>query len=226
PGIYTVNKPEVNQCRVSIGHLGITRDNPDHYAVSIMNAVLGGGAFTSRITSRVRSDEGLAYSAGSSMTPGVYYEGIFRGAFQSKSATCAQAAVIVLEEIARIRKEKVSAEELSTAVSYAVEIFPRFFATPAIVAGTFASDEYTRRPADYWQTYRDRIRAVTTDDVLRVAQKYLAPDKLVLLVVGNLDDVMKGDPNRPQYSFQKLAGGRPIERIPLPDPLTMAYPKN
>jgi predicted Zn-dependent peptidase len=221
PGVYLVNKPEVNQCRVSIGHVGVTRDNPDHYAVGILNSILGGGAFTSRIMSRVRSDEGLAYSAGSTMPPGVYYEGDFRAYYQSKSATCAQAAAIVLEEIRRIRSEKVSGEELSTAVNYAVEVFPRFFATPGIVAGTFAADEYTRRPPGYWDAYRQRMRAVTADDVLRVAQKYLKPEELVILAVGNAGDILKGDPTKPQYSFEKMG---PIRRIALPDPMTMVYP--
>lgn len=224
PGVYMVNKADVNQCRVSIGHLGVTRDNPDHYALAILNQILGGGGFTSRVMSRVRSEEGLAYDAQSTMSFGIYYEGIFRAFYQSKSPTCAQAASIVLEEIDRIRKEKVKPEEIATAISYEVEIFPRFFATPGQVAGTFASDEYTNRPANYWETYRDRLRAVTADDVLRVAQKYLQPEKLVTLAVGNLDDVLKGDPNRPQYSFEKFAGAAKIRRLPLPDPVTMEYP--
>lgn len=223
PGVYMIDKPEVNQCRVSIGELGVMRDNPDHYALEIMNQILGGGAFTSRIGSRVRVEEGLAYNTGSVMGLGVYYEGLFRGFFQSKSASCAQAASIVVEEIERMRREKVSPDELSTAVNYAVEVFPRYFATPAAVAGTFASDEYTHRPADYWQTYRDRLRTVTADEVLRVAQKYLHPDQLVILAVGNVNDVMKGDPDHPQYSFEKLAGKTPMTRLPLPDPVTMVY---
>jgi len=225
PAVYMIHKPDVNQGRLSIGHLGVQRDNPDHYALQVMNSILGGGAFTSRITSRVRSDEGLAYSASSAMALGTYYEGTFRASFQSKSATCAQAAAIVLEEIARIRKEKVSAEDLATNVNYAIEVFPRFFSTPAQVAGAFAGDEYTGRPPNYWETYRDRLRAVTADDVLRVAQKYLDPDKLVILAVGNVDDILKGDPTKPEYSFQKLAGRQPIRRLPLPDPVTMVYPQ-
>jgi hypothetical protein len=117
----------------------------------------------------------------------------------------------------------VSTEELSTAVNYAVEVFPRYFGTPAAVAGTFASDEFTHRPADYWQTYRDRLRAVTADDVLRVGQKYLHPEKLVILAVGTANDLMKGNPDQAQYSFEKLAGKTPITRLPLPDPTTMVY---
>jgi zinc protease len=223
-GIYTVHKADVNQGRVSIGHTGSTRDNPDYYALSIMNDILGGGGFTSRITSRVRSDEGLAYSAGSSYGMGVYYPGAFRAAFQSKSASTSQAIQIVMEEINRIRTAKVSAEELETAKNSFIETFPLTFATAAQIAGTFAQDEYTKRPADFWDNYRQRIAAVTADDVQRVAQKYLDPSKLVVLVVGNIDDITKGNPDHPEYSLTKLAAQGQIRRIPLPDPLTMVYP--
>ena len=223
-GVYVVNKPDVNQGRVSIGHVGALRDNPDSYALLIMNDILGGGGFTSRITSRVRSDEGLAYDAGSSFGLGVYYPGNFRAAFQSKNPTTSQAIDIIMEEINRLRATKVSAEELETAKNSAIEIFPRFFATAAQIAGTFAQDEYTKRPADYWTTYRARIAAITADDVQRVAQKYLQPDKLVVLVVGNIDEITKGNPDKPQYSLTKIAKDGQIRRIPLPDPLTLVYP--
>ncbi len=222
PGVYMVNKPDVNQGRVAIGHLGIVRGNPDEFAIDMMNDILGGSGFTSRIMNRVRSDEGLAYSAGSSFTPGVYYEGQFRAGFQTKSATAAQATQIVLDEIERIRKEKVSAEELDTVKNGAIETLSRNFASASAVAGTFAEDEFTGRDPKYWETYRDRVRAVTADDVLRVAQKYLQPDKLVILAVGNVDDILKGSPDKPQYSWQKICGGK-ITRIPLPDPNTMIY---
>lgn len=223
-GVYTVHKPDVNQGRVSIGHTGALRDNPDSYALTIMNEILGGGAFTSRITSRVRSDEGLAYSAGSNFGLGVYYPGNFRAAFQSKNATTSQAIDIIMEEINRLRTAKVSAEELETAKNSAIEVFPRTFATALQIASTFAQDEYTKRPADYWATYRDRIRAITVEDVQRVAQKYLQPDQLVVLVVGNIDEITKGNPDRPQHSLVKIARDGQIRRIPLPDPLTMIYP--
>ena len=226
PGVYMVNKPDVNQGRVSMGHLGTMRDNPDFYALSIMDDILGGGGFTSRIMSRVRSDEGLAYHAYSDYGFGVYYDGVFQAGFQSKSPTCAEAADIVLEEIEKIRREKVTPEELETAENYAVEVFPRYFSTAAAIAGTFANDEYTHRKPDFWATYRERIRAVTADDVLRVAQKYLHPEKVVILAVGNVDDMLKGNPDKPKDSFRKLAKDGEIKRIPLPDPLTMVYPKN
>jgi predicted Zn-dependent peptidase len=223
-GVYAVHKADVNQGRVSIGHTGAQRDTPDSYALTIMNDILGGGGFTSRITSRVRSDEGLAYSAGSNFGLGVYYPGNFRAAFQSKNPTTSQAIDIIMEEINRLRTSKVSAEELETAKNSAIEVFPRTFATAAQIAGTFAQDEYTKRPADYWTTYRARVAAVTAEDVQRVAQKYLQPDKLVVLVVGNIDEITKGNPDRPQHSLLKIAKDGQVRRIPLPDPLTMIYP--
>jgi predicted Zn-dependent peptidase len=225
PGIYMVDKPDVNQGRVSIGLLGIERGNPDEIAIDMMNDVLGGSGFTSRITNRVRSDEGLAYSAGSSFGVGVYYPGLFRAAFQSKSATVAQATQIVVEEIDRIRTQKVTADELDTVKNQAIEVFPRQFSSAAAIASLFASDELTGRDPKYWRTYRDRVRAVTADEVQRVAQKYLDPGKLVILAVGNVSDMLKGNFDKPQYSFDALRKGSEIARIPLPDPVTMVYPK-
>jgi len=224
PGIYMVNKPEVNQARVSIGHLGIMRGNPDEFAIDMMNDILGGSGFTSRITNRVRTDEGLAYDAGSAFSAGVFYEGLFRAGFQSKSPTAAQAAQIVLDEIVRMRRDKVSRGEIETVKNQAIEIFPRYFATASAIAGTFASDEFTEREPKYWETYRQKVKAVTVDDIQRVARQYLQPEKLVILVVGNVDDNLKGNKEKPEYSFLKMADGK-ITRIPLPDPLTMVYPK-
>ncbi len=225
PGVYMVHKADVNQARVSMGHLGIMRGHPDEFAIDMMNDILGGAGFTSRILNRVRSDEGLAYGAGSSFSAGVYYEGTFRAGFQTKNATGAQATQIVLDEIQRIRSEKVSEEELQTVKNSAIEVFPRYFSTAAAIAGTFANDEFTGRDPDYWENYRDNIRRVTADDVLRVAQKYLHPEKLVIIAVGNTDEMLKGDPDKPQYSFDKISQGKAITMIPLPDPNTMIYPK-
>jgi predicted Zn-dependent peptidase len=224
PGVYMVNKSDANQARVSIGHLGIMRGNPDEFALDLMNDILGGSGFTSRIMNRVRSDEGLAYSAGSGFSAGVYYPGQFHASFQSKSSTAAQAAQIVLDEISRIRNERVSAEELETVKNNAIEIFPRFFSSAAAIAGTFANDEFTGRDPRFWEGYREKLRAVTIDDVQRVAHQYLDPSKLVILAVGNVDEILKGHPEKTEYSWEKIAGGRPITRIPLPDPNTMVYP--
>ena len=221
PGVYMVDKPDVNQGRVGIGHIGVQRDHPDYFALRVMNQILGGGGFASRIMSRVRSDEGLAYTARSSYDFGVYYPGVFRAYFQSKSESVAHAATLVLEEIEKIRSEPVTSEELNTARNYMVEVFPRFFASASQVAGTFAREEFTGRSDDFFSTYRENIRGVTAEKILQVAKKHLTPDKTIILVVGNSKDILAGDPDKPQFSIRKLAGEGKIENIPLADPLSL-----
>jgi len=224
PGVYLVNKKDANQGRVRMGHLGVAISNPDHIALSMMNGVLGGNGFTSRLMERVRSDEGLAYSAGSFFSPGTYYEGVYLAALQSKSPSVAQAMSIVVEEMDRLKNTKISAEELATTINYAVETLPGRFSTAGQKAAQFASDFYTKLPEDYWQKYRQRVTAVTADEIQRVARKYLHSDQLVILAVGDVDTMLKGNPDRPQFSIDKLAGTRGVRRIPLPDPFTMVYP--
>ena len=221
PGVYLVDK-DVNQGRVAMMLPGILRDSPDYFAVVIMNDILGGGGFTSRIMNRVRSDEGLAYDAHSSFPGGIYYPLTFTAGFQSKSRTVAYAASIVLDQMKQMAAAPVKDDELNVSKRGFIERFPRTFATKAQIANTFAQDEFTgryaRRP-DYWKTYRARIEAVGQEDVLRVAKQYLTPDKLAILVVGQKDQILLGSPDHPA-KLTELTAGR-LTDVPLRDPLTM-----
>jgi len=221
PGVYMIDKKDVNQSRITLGHMGVKRDNPDEFAIRVMNDVLGGGGFTSRIVRRVRSDEGLAYNAGSRFTEPVLYPGMFRCWFQTKHATAALGTRIILEEIERIRSETIDEDELETSKSSFISDLVNPFSSSKAIVNTFASDDYTGRPDDYWQKYEERMNAVTADDVLRAAKRYLRPDELLFLVVGDIDAVRKGiekDPAR-FSDFGKMT------ILPLRDPLTLEYPR-
>ena len=221
PGVYIVNK-DVNQGRVSIMLPGIRWDAPDYYAIQVMNDVLGGGGFTSRITNRVRSDEGLAYSARSAFPGGVYYPVVFRAGFQSKSRTVAYATSIVLEEIERITREPVTKEELLTTKKSFIDTFPNNFASAAQVVSAFASDEmigrYAKQP-HYWANYRDNIESVDIAEVQHVAKQRLKLDHVIILIVGQKEEILKGHPDHPVKLSRLVKGG--VKELPMRDPLTM-----
>ncbi len=221
PGVYLVDK-DVNQGRVTLVLPGLRRDDPEYFAATVMNDILGGGGFTSRIMNRVRSDEGLAYSASSSLVGGVFFPGTFTAAFQSKSRTVAYATSIVLDEMKKIAGSPVTEEELDTAKKGLIDSFPRTFATRAQTANIFAQDEITGRFAqdpEYWKSYRTKIAAVARENVLQSAQHLLHPERLVVLVVGQKEEILKGHPDHP-VTLKSLAADRLIDR-PLRDPLTM-----
>jgi predicted Zn-dependent peptidase len=222
PGLYHVEK-DIPQGRVFIGHRGAKWDpkfeNPDFYALMVMNDILGGGGFTSRITKRIRSDEGLAYSAGSAYGIGTYWPGTFRVSFQTKSPTVAYAAKIALEEIRRIQRDPVGDDELTTSKNSFIDTFPREFESAADIVGAFAGDDYIGRPHAYWVRFRDNIRAVTAEDVRRVARNYLRPDAVTFLVVGRWAEIEKGDAGGKAKMSEFFEGK--VAHLPLRDPLTL-----
>ena len=218
PGLYHVPK-EIPQGKVVMGSRAITRDDPDAIPFLLLNEILGAGGFTSRLMQQVRSNEGLAYSVRSSLTPRVFYPGDFRAGFESKNATVALAAKIVMEQIAKMRNELVTDDELETAKASLIETFPRQFESRPQMLRVFVNDEWTKRPKDYWKTFRDKVRAVTREDLKRVAQKHLDPEKMAILVVGDWENIAPGDLEK-RASMNDFFGGK-VKHLPLRDPLTL-----
>ncbi len=221
PGWYMVDK-DVNQGRVTMGLRAPDRYDPDYQAFRVMNVILGGGGFSSRLVNRIRSDEGLAYSVRSSFDGGTYYDGVWQIRFQSKVRSVPQAMQIALEEMKKIVAEPVSQKEIDLAHNLLIQSMPAAFETASSIAGVLAMEEMTGRyqkDPNYFREMRDRINAVTIADVQRVAKRLLDPSKLVVLAVGDTEEMMKGDP-KVDVSIKTLAGGEPTY-LPLRDPMTM-----
>jgi len=217
PGVYRVEK-DIPQGKVAIGHRTVKRDHPDYFALRIMNDVLGGSGFTSRITKKVRSDEGLAYSAGSFLSMPSEQDGEFQSFYQSKNRTVALAAKLIFEEIDKIRTAPISETELETSKSSIIETFPRTFESKGTTVNLFINDEWTDRPDGYWESFRENVQAVTTRDVLRVAKEHLQPENMVMMIVGNWGEIEGGDLEG-RASMEEFFGGSNTE-LPLRDPLT------
>jgi zinc protease len=197
----------------------ITRDDPDAIPLLLLNDILGAGGFTSRIMQQVRSNEGLAYSARSTLMPKVAYPGDFRAGFESKNPTVALATKIVLDQVRGVRDDLVTEEELETAKASAIETFPRQFESKPAMLRVFVNDEWTKRPPDFWKTFRDKVRATTREDLQRVAKKHLDPEKMAILVVGDWDEIAKGD-LQGRATMKDFFGGA-VKHLPLRDPLTL-----
>ncbi len=184
---HLVTKRDAQQSELRVGHLGVPRAHPDYFPLVVMNAILG-GLFNSRVNLNLREVHGYTYGAHSGFDWRVE-AGPFVVGSAVQSEHTAAAAQEVLKEIARIRDEPVAPEELSLATSYLDGVFPIRYETTSAIAGALANLTLFGLPDDYFDSYRDRIRAVTTADVQRVARAHLDPDRLQLLVVGDPDAV-------------------------------------
>jgi predicted Zn-dependent peptidase len=187
PSINYIFK-DIPQTTIRMGHLGVKRDNPDFFALSVMDDILGSGGFGSRLFQEVRTRQGLAYSAGSIFQPGDFEVGIFLAYSETKSASTLQAINAILNEIKRIREEAVSDEELKQAKDSFLNSFVFSFANPTQIVTRQMRLEYMGLPKDFLDTFRDRVAQVTKKDILRVAQQYLKPEGLIILAVGKQDE--------------------------------------
>lgn len=187
--VHIVAKSDAPQSELRIGHRGLPRTHPDYYDVVVMNALLG-GLFSSRINLNLREAHAYTYGAFSD------YDwrrqaGPFSVSTAVKTDVTDAAIREVLHEIDRMRAEAVSADELSLATSYLDGVFPIRFETTAAIASALATLVVYHLPDDYYDTYRARIRGVTSDRVLEAARRHVDPSALQIVVVGD-PEVVRG----------------------------------
>ncbi|MGZ3536311.1 MAG: M16 family metallopeptidase [Thermodesulfobacteriota bacterium] len=181
-----IDRP-ITQANVIVGHAGVSRENPDFYALTVMNYILGGGGFASRLMEEIRNKRGLAYSVVSFFDPGKY-PGSFQIVLQTKNVSAKEAISLSLQQMERIRKEFVSEKDLEAAKKYLIGSFPMRLDTQGKLANFLSQVEYFGLGLNYPEKYPSLIRSVTREDVLRVAKKYLDPKKYVLIIVANLNE--------------------------------------
>jgi zinc protease len=181
-----INRP-ITQANILLGHAGVSRENPDFYALTVMNYILGGGGFASRLMAEIRNKRGLAYSVGSFFDPGKY-PGSFQIVLQTKNPSAREAVTLSLEQMERIRRELVSEKELEGAKKYLIGSFPMRLDTQGKLANFLTQVEYYGLGLDYPEKYPSLIQSITREEVLRVAKKYLHPKSYILVIVANLKE--------------------------------------
>ncbi|MGZ4872314.1 MAG: M16 family metallopeptidase [Candidatus Angelobacter sp.] len=187
PGIYLVEKNDVNQSSIELVDLGIDRHNPDYYALEVMNELFGGG-FSSRLFASIRTKQGLAYSVGGGVGTAFDHLGVTRFAMGTKSGTTAAGIDALRKEINGLIKGTVQPIELKKAKDAILNSFIFEFDSKQKVLAERMRYEFYGFPPDFLEQYRAGIEKVTPADVDRVARKYLHPEKMAVLVVGNAKD--------------------------------------
>lgn len=187
PGIYLVEKSDVNQSDITLVDLGTDRRNPDYYAIVAMNEIFGGG-FSSRLFSQLRTKEGLAYSVGGGVGTAFDHPGVARFGMGTKSGTTAKGIEALQQQIAELIKGGVTEAELKRAKDSILNSFIFEFDSKEKVLAERMRYEFYGYPPNFLELFRQGIEKVTTADVDRVARKYLHPEKMAVLVVGNSKD--------------------------------------
>ncbi len=187
PVIEKIDRP-ITQANIIWGHLGISRSNPDFYALQVMNYILGGGGFVSRLVDNIRDNLGLTY--------GIYshfdareYPGSFQIAVETKNQNTNQALAEILKELKKLIEKGVSQTELSEAKAYLTGSFPLRMDTNAKLVRLLSAMEIYGLGLDFPEKYTKLINQVTAEEILRVARTYLRPDHFLLVVVGNQKEI-------------------------------------
>jgi zinc protease len=181
--VVIVNKPDAVQTEVRVGHVGIPRNHPDYMAVNLAIRILGGEG-SNRLHQVLRTARGLTYGAQADFD--TYKDsGDFQAETNTRTAATGEVLRLIVEEFWRLQRDRVSERELSDAKAYLMGSFPLTIETPNAIAMQILNVLFFGLPIEQLQTFRDRVNAVSVDDVQRVARLYLKPDRLSVVLVGN-----------------------------------------
>lgn len=187
PGLYLVDKKDLNQSNVWLVGIGIRRDDPDFYTLSVMNEIFGGG-FGSRLFQNIRTRLGLAYSIGGGVGASWDHPGLFRVEATTKSASTEAAAAEMLKQTRDLAQTPFTEDELKLAKDQVLNGFIFNYDTPGKVLAAAARLAFYGYPPDYLERYRAGVEKVTVADLERVAKARIDPSKFALLIVGNQAD--------------------------------------
>jgi zinc protease len=181
--VVVIDKPDAVQTEIRVGHLGIPRKHQDYMAVDLAFKILGGEG-ANRLHRVLRSERGLTYGASADIQT-LKQAGDFVAETDTRTETTGEALRLVVEEFSKLQRERVNPRELSDAQAYLAGNFPLTIETPDAIATQVLNAVFYELPLDEIGTFRERVQAVTADDVQRVARSYLHPDRLSVVLVGD-----------------------------------------
>ncbi len=209
--ILLVDRPDLTQATLMFGHPGIKHVDPDWYAVTLMNYVLGGSDFSSRLMTEVRSKRGLTYGIGSSFGASLY-QGAFRVSASTKNSSVWDALVASVSELRRMKAEGPSEEEIAKGKGYYAGSYPFKLQGAGEIAGSIVAAEMHGLDVSYVKDFPLRLGAIGTAAAKAAAAKWLEPDALWVVIVGRAADI------EPQIA----KSGLPYERIDFKAPISYA----
>jgi zinc protease len=187
--LAVVNRPGSAQSNIVLSNSAIRRDHPDYFPLILMNQILGAGA-SSRVFMNLREEKGYTYGA-YTRVEAKKLAGDFEATAEVRTAVTGDSLKEFFYELTRIREEPALQEELDDAKNYLTGVFPIRAETQEGLTNLIVNQELYNLPHDYLQTYRDHIRAVTLEDVQRVAKEYIRPDEVAIVIVGDASEILK-----------------------------------
>ncbi len=191
-GTLRVVQKALPQTTILIGDLGLTKDDPDQYAVRVFNYILGGGGFNSRMMREIRSDRGLAYSAYSYFQVGRRLPGPFVAGTETKSESVVPVLLLTRQIMTDLRDNRVTEDEINLAKESQINSFVFGFEDTHAIVSRQMTQDFFGYPKDYLETFRDRIAAVTAADILRVAREYVDLSRQQIVLVGDVNAYRTG----------------------------------